>query len=202
MTTVSTILASEDLAATASTNLSSSYSFAPRLSSLASSPHQSLSAPQCYCSVNAKEWMLKRTPFTSKPKVSLSPAQLRIMVGEADNESPSEANAASNLLAGINFTSLIQAINTNTTARTNPRTDQNISTLLTPFDESYLGQHGHTKLTQQQFMMATSCPKGEKPLDMICSNSAHIVRRLKSALWQGNFDGPANQFYTAGTGTV
>ena len=78
------------------------------------------------------------------------------MAGVADIASESQGGDVLN----ANIASLIVAVNANTTARTAPSAAQKISTSLTPFDEDYLGQRGHMKLTQNQFLKATTCHEG------------------------------------------
>ena len=111
------------------------------------------------------------------------------MAGAADandNENPPADVNANPLPGGLDLGALIQAIKENTSARSNASAGPQVSSSLTPFNESYLGKHGHSKQTQQQFSKATSRSEGEKPL----SNADGP--QLKSSLRQGHFDGPAN----------
>ena len=162
-----------------------------------------------------------------------SSKKLKTMAGDAD------ANASENLPAVVNgnpfrgsldLSAPTHAIKENTSACSNASAAPQVSTSLTPFNDSYLGQHGHSKQTQKQFLTATLRPEGETPLDMVRSNSDGIIRRKSSlrlghfdgpakkggkdepeketprpqtkAAAQTHFDGPANHFYTEGTGTV
>ena len=149
--------------------------------------------------------MANSKPHTSKSKVIVSPTKTSTMAGDAnanENQNPPAGANGNPLPGGLDLSALIQAIKENTSARSNAGAAPKVSTSLTLFNKFYLGQHGHSKQSQQQFLKATSCPEGEKPLDMVRSNSDGIIRRLKSSLRLGHFDGPANQFYTEGTGTV
>ena len=124
------------------------------------------------------------------------------MAGDADandSENPPAVVNGNPLHGGLDLSAPTHAIKAeNTSARSNASAGPQVSSSLTPFNESYLGKHGHSIQTQQQFSKATSRSEGEKPL----SNADGIIRHLQSSLRQGQFDGPANQFQTEGTGTV
>ena len=91
--------------------------------------------------------MADSKPHTSKSKV-VSPTKNSTMTGDANanqNQNPPAGANGNPLTGGLDLSALIQAIKENTSARSNAGAAPKVSTLLTPFKEFYLGQHGHSK---------------------------------------------------------
>ena len=83
-----------------------------------------------------------------------------------------------------------------------PQKPPTVSASLRPSSESYVGEHGSSKLAIEQFKAATALPDGESKLSMVRGAASTFIERLGKSARANNFESLITQIYTEGDGTI